>query len=46
VFAWLRGGWHVALAYVIGFVFMLVVHGWVPDPPHKTPSVAATANRP
>jgi Na+/H+ antiporter NhaD/arsenite permease-like protein len=34
VFAWLRGGWHVALAYVIGFALMLAVHGWSPDPPH------------
>jgi Na+/H+ antiporter NhaD/arsenite permease-like protein len=31
VFAWLRAGWHVALAYVIGFAVMLVVHPWVPD---------------
>ena len=29
VFAWLRAGWHVAVAYVIGFALMLVVHGWV-----------------
>jgi Na+/H+ antiporter NhaD/arsenite permease-like protein len=35
VFAWLRSGWHVALAYVIGFAVMLVVHGWAPDAPHK-----------
>jgi Na+/H+ antiporter NhaD/arsenite permease-like protein len=39
VFAWLRAGWHVALAYVIGFAVMLVVHPWVPDTPHKAPSV-------
>jgi Na+/H+ antiporter NhaD/arsenite permease-like protein len=37
VFAWLRAGWHVAIAYVIGFALMLVVHGWVPDAPHKPP---------
>ena len=36
VFAWLRAGWHVALAYVIGFGLMLVVHDWVPDEPHRT----------
>src|SRR5690242_9739166 len=36
VFAWLRGGWHVAVAYVIGFALMLVVHGWAPDAPHRT----------
>ena len=36
VFAWLRGGWHVALAYVIGFALMLAMHGWSPDAPHRT----------
>ena len=33
--AWLRGGWHVAVAYVAGFAVMLAVLGWRPDPPHK-----------
>ena len=33
---WLRHGWHVALAYVIGFFFMLAIIGWHPNPPHKT----------
>ena len=28
--AWLKGGWHVAVAYVIGFFAMLVVVGWHP----------------
>jgi Na+/H+ antiporter NhaD/arsenite permease-like protein len=45
VFAWLRGGWHVALAYVVGFALMLAVHGWSPDPPHRaaaTTSALAT----
>jgi len=32
---WLRHGWHVALAYVIGFFVMLAVLGWHPDPPHR-----------
>jgi Na+/H+ antiporter NhaD/arsenite permease-like protein len=32
---WLRHGWHVALAYVIGFFFMLAVIGWHPDADHK-----------
>ena len=32
---WLVGGWHVTLAYVIGFFVMLAVLGWRPDPPHK-----------
>jgi Na+/H+ antiporter NhaD/arsenite permease-like protein len=29
---WLRYGWHVAVAYVIGFFVMLVLIGWHPDP--------------
>jgi Na+/H+ antiporter NhaD/arsenite permease-like protein len=32
---WLRHGWHVAIAYVIGFFVMLVVLGWHPDADHK-----------
>ncbi len=28
---WLKHGWHVALAYVIGFFVMLAVLGWRPD---------------
>jgi Na+/H+ antiporter NhaD/arsenite permease-like protein len=32
---WLRHGWHVALAYVIGFFVMLAVLGWHPDPDHR-----------
>ena len=35
---WLRHGWHVALAYVVGFFFMLAVLGWHPEPPHKAPA--------
>ena len=27
---WLKAGWHVALAYVLGFFFMLAVSGWHP----------------
>jgi len=29
--AWLRGGWHVAVGYVIGFACLLFVLGWHPD---------------
>jgi Na+/H+ antiporter NhaD/arsenite permease-like protein len=29
---WLRHGWHVMPAYVIGFFVMLAVIGWHPDP--------------
>jgi hypothetical protein len=46
VFAWLRGGWHVAIAYVLGFALMLVVHGWAPDAPHRTQPTAPVAGAP
>ena len=32
---WLRYGWHVAIAYVIGFFVLLFVLGWHPNPKHK-----------
>ncbi len=32
---WIKDGWHVAVAYVIGFMVMLWLLGWNPDPPHK-----------
>ncbi len=44
---WLVGGWHVTLAYVIGFYALLFSLGWQPHPPHKIQPVqqpaAATA---
>ncbi|WP_293677228.1 hypothetical protein [uncultured Phenylobacterium sp.] len=30
VFSWLKQGWHVPVAYVVGFFVMLVVRGWNP----------------
>ncbi|MBV9890475.1 MAG: citrate transporter, partial [Rhizobacter sp.] len=30
--AWLRDGWHIAVAYVLGFAILLAVVGWHPDP--------------
>ncbi len=33
--AWLKEGWHVALAYVVGFFIMLYTVGWEPHAPHK-----------
>jgi Na+/H+ antiporter NhaD/arsenite permease-like protein len=33
--SWLRHGWHVAVAYVIGFFVMLTVLSWHPDVDHK-----------
>ena len=42
--AWLRSGWHVAVAYVVSYLVMLAVLGWHPDPPHKSgPSAAVPA---
>jgi Na+/H+ antiporter NhaD/arsenite permease-like protein len=32
---WLRHGWHVAVAYVIGFFVMLAILGWHPDSDHR-----------
>ena len=32
---WLRHGWHVAVAYVIGFFVMLAILGWKPDADHR-----------
>ena len=29
---WLTGGWHVALAYVVGFAVMIALVGWNPSP--------------
>ena len=46
VFAWLRGGWHVTLAYVIAFFVMLTVHHWAPDLPLRGQVPAATAPAP
>jgi Na+/H+ antiporter NhaD/arsenite permease-like protein len=30
--AWLKGGWHVAVAYVIGFAVLMLTLGWHPKP--------------
>jgi Na+/H+ antiporter NhaD/arsenite permease-like protein len=48
---WLKHGWHVALAYVIGFFVLLAVAGWHPNAPHKSspaagPAPAAAARAP
>jgi len=37
---WLRHGWHVAIAYVIGFFVLFAVLGWHPNAPHKTKAAA------
>ena len=33
--AWVRQGWHVPVAYVLGFFVMITLLGWHPHPPHK-----------
>jgi len=38
---WLKHGWHVALAYVVGFFVLLAVLGWHQNPPHKQQRGAA-----
>ena len=37
---WLRHGWHVALAYVVGFAVMAVLLGWHPDAAIKPAAMA------
>jgi Na+/H+ antiporter NhaD/arsenite permease-like protein len=50
VWAWLKGGWHIAVAYVVGFFAMLLVIGWNPHPINEraaqAPAVAAPAAKP
>ena len=36
VILWLKHGWHVAVAYVVGFCALLIIAGWHPHSPHKT----------
>jgi hypothetical protein len=41
---WLRHGWHIALAYVVGFFVLLAIMGWQPTDkrgvPLEPPAVA------
>jgi len=41
--AWVRGGWHVAVAYVVGFMVMVAVVGWHPEPKQKPTRVQTPA---
>jgi hypothetical protein len=34
-FNYLKKGWHVTVAYIIGFFIMLGIAGWNPHEPHK-----------
>lgn len=40
--AWLKGGWHVAVGYVLGFFALMLVLGWVPEADVGTPHAAPT----
>jgi Na+/H+ antiporter NhaD/arsenite permease-like protein len=43
--AWVRSGWHVTAAYVIGFFVMLAVLGWFPQPKHEAPAAAPASSQ-
>ncbi|WP_299791137.1 citrate transporter [Ramlibacter sp.] len=47
VLGWLKGGWHVVVAYLLGFAAMMLLLGWAPDEPAarklSAPSVEAPA---
>jgi Na+/H+ antiporter NhaD/arsenite permease-like protein len=40
---WLKHGWHVAIAYVVGFFVLLAVLGWHPNAPHKSKPAGAAS---
>lgn len=33
--AWVKSGWYVAIAYVLGFAVLMLTLGWHPHAPHK-----------
>ncbi|NTU50613.1 MAG: citrate transporter, partial [Desulfobulbaceae bacterium] len=41
VMLWLRKGWHVTLAYIVGFFVLYLVMGWEPasNNKHKEPAI-------
>ena len=41
---WLKSGWHVTLAYVLGFAVLMLTVGWHPHPPHRATYSSATLN--
>jgi Na+/H+ antiporter NhaD/arsenite permease-like protein len=44
VVLWLRKGWHVTLAYIVGFFVMFFIWGWHPSSSrlHQEPAVSCT----
>jgi len=45
VMLWLRKGWHVTLAYIVGFFVLLFIMGWEPgnNKSHKEPALTCPA---
>jgi Na+/H+ antiporter NhaD/arsenite permease-like protein len=47
VVRYVKGGWHVTVAYIISFFVMLSIAGWNPHAPHRTnkaaPAISITA---
>ena len=43
---WLFHGWHVTVAYVLGFFALLWILGWQPHPKHKATAVAPVVTAP
>jgi len=41
-FSYIKKGWHVALAYVIGFFVLIYVVGWHPHAPHRKEQMTPT----
>jgi len=47
VFKWIKAGWHVIVAYIIGFFILLFLMGWEPEViPEKTAPVNTTIEHP
>jgi Na+/H+ antiporter NhaD/arsenite permease-like protein len=43
---WLRHGWHIAVAYVIGYFVLLGVHGWEPHAQHTRQAAPSAITAP
>jgi hypothetical protein len=40
--AWIKGGWHVPVAYIVGFFVMYYTLGWHPHEPHRAAPEASS----
>ncbi|HXS54349.1 MAG TPA: citrate transporter [Usitatibacter sp.] len=43
---WLRNGWHIAIAYIVGFFVLLFAHGWEPHAQHTKTSIPSVVTAP